>query len=80
MTVGELMKELRKLPKDAEVYNVHDWDEQDESGNFLDLYRLEYVVDQTIFIETNMDFIDEHQIILDFSTQKAKPEIRKDEI
>lgn len=78
MTVAELMKELRKLPKDAEVYNVKDWDDQDENGNFLDLHELEYVVDQAVFTETAMDFIEEHQVILDFSNQKKTPKINKD--
>lgn len=78
MTVKEMMKELRKLPKDAEVYLCKDWDEQDEEGHHLDLYRLAYVIDQVIFTETSMDFDEEHQIILDFEYQKATAKINKD--
>lgn len=78
MKVSELIKELRKLPKDADVYLCKDWDDQDEEGHYLDLYRLDYVLDQTIFTETAMDFTEEHQIILDFETKRAEPRINKD--
>ena len=77
MTVAELIKELKQYPKNAEVYLVKDWDEQDEDGHWLDLHRLEYTVDQTIYIETGMDFLEEHQIILDFETTKAKTKINR---
>ena len=75
MTVAELIKELRKLPKDAELYYVKDWDEQDEEGRYLDLHRLDYVIDQTIFIETGMGFLEEHQVIMDFEREVARPKI-----
>lgn len=78
MTVGELMKELRKLPKDAEIFQVKDWDEQDEDGHFLDLYRLDYVIEDTIYIDTGFDFEEEKHIILDFERSKAKPKINRD--
>lgn len=78
MKVSELMKELRKRPKDAEIYMVKDWGEQDEEGHYLDLYRLDYVIDQTVFIETGMEFLEEHQVIIDFEPQKARPRINRD--
>ena len=72
------MKELRKLPKDAEIFQVKDWDEQDEDGHFLDLYRLDYVIEDTIYIDTGFDFEEEKHIILDFERSKAKPKINRD--
>lgn len=74
------MKELRKLPKDAEIFQVKDWDEQDEEGHFLDLYRLDYVIEDTIYIETGFDFEEEKHIILDFDFErsKARPKINRD--
>lgn len=78
MTVGELMKELRKLPKDAEIFQVKDWDDQDEEGHYLDLYRLDYVIEDTIYVETGWDFEEEKHIILDFESSRAKPRINMD--
>lgn len=78
MTVGELMKELRKLPKDAEIFQVKDWDEQDEDGHFLDLYRLDYVLEDNIYVETAFDFEEEKHVILDFERSKARPKINRD--
>ena len=78
MTVGELMKELRKLPKDAEIFQVKDWDDQDEEGHYLDLYRLDYVIEDTIYVETGWDFEEEKHIILDFESSRAKPIINRD--
>lgn len=78
MTVGELMKELRKLPKNAEIFQVKDWDEQDEEGHFLDLYRLDYVIEDTIYFDTGYDFEEEKHIILGFESSKAVPKINDD--
>ena len=47
MTVQELIKELKKLPKEAKVYQVKDWDMLDEDNCLTDLYELEDVCKQT---------------------------------
>ena len=47
MTVQELMKELKKLPKEANVYLVKDWEMLDEDNCLTDLYELEDVCKQT---------------------------------
>ena len=46
MKVSELLKELKKMPKDAEVYLCKDWDELDEENCLIDLYRLNDVCEQ----------------------------------
>lgn len=74
MKVSELMKELRKKPKDAEVYLCKDWDELDEDNNLTDLYRLEDVCEQVVVEDDGLDFTDIHEIILCFSNTKADDE------
>ena len=37
MTVQELMKELRKMPKNAEVYLCKDWEMLDDGLDFVDI-------------------------------------------
>lgn len=78
MTVGELMNELRKLPKDAEIFQVKDWDDLDEEGHYLDLYRLDYLIEDTIYVDTGWDFEEERHIIFGFESSRAKPIINMD--
>lgn len=79
MKVSELIKELKKLPKDAEIYMVKDWNEEDEQGHWLDLYRLDMPIDQTVYTETSMDFDIEHQIIMVFEEERAKARVEHNE-
>lgn len=74
MKVSELMKELRKKPKDAEVYLCKDWEELDEDNNLTDLYRLEDVCEQVTFVDDGLDFTDIHEVILCFSGTRADDE------
>lgn len=70
MTVAEVIKELNKLPKDAEVFMVKDWDDVEE-GCLNDLYRLIGVSEQVRVVEDGMDWTDETEIILEFENEKA---------
>lgn len=74
MKVSELMKELRKKPKDAEVYLCKDWEELDEDNNLTDLYRLEDVCEQVVVENDGLDFTDIHEVILCFSETRANDE------
>jgi hypothetical protein len=57
--------------KDAEVYLVKDWEQIDEEGNLTDLYRLTNIADQMVIIDNGMDFEEEHEVILDFESERA---------
>lgn len=57
--------------KDAEVYLVKDWEQTDEEGNLTDLYRLTNIADQMVIIDNGMDFEEEHEVILDFESERA---------
>ena len=70
MTVAEAIKELKKLPKDAEIYMVKDWDDV-EDGCLNDLYRLIGVSEQVRVVDNGMDWEDETEIILEFENEKA---------
>ena len=71
MTVQELMKELRKLPKEANVYLVKDWEMLDEDNCLTDLYELEDVCKQTTFVDDGLDFVDITEVLLCFSERRA---------
>lgn len=75
MKVSELIKELRKLPKDAEVYLCKDFDELDDDNNLVDLYRLNDVCSQVIILDDGLDFIDIHEVILCFDDKRATENI-----
>ena len=72
MTVQELMKELRKMPKNAEVYLCKDWEMLDEDNCLCDLYRLNDVCEQRIIIDDGLDFVDIDEVILCFDEERAK--------
>ena len=71
MTVQELIKELRKLPKEAKVYLVKDWELLDEDNCLTDLYELEDVSKQTIIVDDGLDFVDIDEVLLCFSGRRA---------
>lgn len=71
MTVQELIKELRKLPKEANVYLVKDWEMLDEDNCLTDLYELEDVCKQTTFVDEGLDFVDIDEVLLCFSERRA---------
>lgn len=71
MTVQDLIKKLKKLPKEAEVYLCKDWDQINEENHLTDLYRCNDVCSQTITIDGGMDFIDIPEVILCFDETKA---------
>lgn len=79
MKVSELMKELRKLPKDAEIYLCRDWEQTDEEGHQTDLYRLEAVIDQLIIEDMGLEFRDTHEVILEFEYERAHARIINDD-
>ena len=70
MTVQELIKQLKKLPKDAEVYLCKDLD-QVEEGILTDLYKLDEVCDQTRICDMGMDFEEETDVILSFEAERV---------
>ena len=78
MKAEELIKKLRRIPKDAEVYLCKDWEECDEDGNLVDLYRLDDVIHQKVIVDLGMDFRTDHEIILSFENTRAHAEINDD--
>lgn len=68
MTVKELIKELKKLDQDATVFMVADWDKVSD-GKLTDIYQLRSINTQVDVIEDGMDWIDEHQVLLDFEEE-----------
>ena len=72
MKVSELLKELKKMPKDAEVYLCKDRDELDEDNCLVDLYRLNDVCEQVVIVDDGLDFTDVHEVILCFDEVRAK--------
>lgn len=71
MKVKELIKELKRLDGEAEVYMVKDWD-QVEDGILTDRYALSDVCSQTVIIDVGMDFEDVHECILCFEEERSK--------
>lgn len=64
MTAGELIKELRNYPKDAEVYIVDNWDAVDEDGHLTELREVNDVNVQRKIIDMGLDFEDITEILL----------------
>lgn len=71
MKVEELIKRLRRFPKDAEVFILPDELECDDEGFFTDLHRISEVVDQELFVETNGDFIKITEVMVKFEEDRA---------
>lgn len=76
MTVKEALKELKKYPKDAEIYLVKDWAQEcDDQGCFTILYRLRDITDQQLVVEDGMDWKDVTEVLLDCEEEPAQPKI-----
>lgn len=78
MTVAEAIKELKKYPKNAEIYICKDYEECDEEGNLIDLYRLNGISHQVVIIDEGMDWKDVTEVLVEFDSQRAHYEIIKD--
>lgn len=64
MTAGELIKELRNYPKDADVYIVDNWDAVDEDGHLTELREVNEVSVQHKVIDMGLDFEDITEVLL----------------
>lgn len=64
MTAGELIKELRGYPKDAEVYIVDNWEAVDEDGLLTELREVNEVSVQHKVIDMGLDFEDITEVLL----------------
>jgi len=71
MTVDELIKRLRRLPKNAEVFILPDELECDDEGYNTDLHRISDVVYQDTYVETNGDFIKITEVMVKFEEDRA---------
>lgn len=70
MTVKELIRELKQMPQDAQVYMVKDWEQIDENQNLTDLYGLYSVDSQTVVIDRGLDFEDTTEVLLGFEENR----------
>ena len=78
MTVKEALKELKKYPKDAEIYLVKDWTQEcDDQGCFQTLYRLRNITDQQLVVEDGMEWEQITEVLLDCEEEPAQPKIDK---
>ena len=71
MKVEELIKRLRRFPKDAEVFILPDELECDDEGYNTDLHRISEVVHQELYIETNTDFVKVTEVMVKFEENRA---------
>ena len=71
MKVEELIKRLRRFPKDAEVFILPDELECDDEGYNTDLHRISEVVYQEAYVETNRDFIKITEVMVKFEEDRA---------
>ena len=79
MTVAEVIKELKKYPKNAEVYLIKDWEQEcDEQGCFTTLYRVRDITHQVVTYDDGMDWHDETEVLFDFEDEPAMPSISKE--
>lgn len=69
MKVKDLIKELKKLDQNAEVFMVKDW-EQVEDGVLTDRYLLNDICEQTVVIDEGLDFVDYKEVILCFDEER----------
>ena len=67
MNVGELKKALRGYKDSCEVFLVKDWEACNENGELTELASLRSVTDQRVVVDMGLDFVDEHQILLEFA-------------
>jgi hypothetical protein len=79
MTVEELIKRLRRFPKNAEVFILPDELECDDEGFFADLHRISEVVDQELYVETNCEFRVITEVMVKFEEDRAYSRTVKDE-
>lgn len=77
MTVAEAIKYLKKYPKDAEIYLCKDYEECDEEGNLIDLYRLNGISHQVVIIDEGMDWKDVTEVLVEFDNKRAHYEVIK---
>ena len=79
MTVAEAIKQLKKYPKDAEIYLVKDWEQEcDEQGCFQILYRLRSITYQEPIVEDGMDWEQITEVLLDCEEEPAQGSIGKE--
>ena len=69
MKVKDLIKDLKKLDQNAEVFLVKDW-EQVEDGVLTDRYLLNDICEQTVVIDEGLDFVDYKEVILCFDEER----------
>ena len=79
MKVSEVIKELKKLPKDAEVFLVKDWEDCDVDGYFQDLYRLREVTYQVIPLDMGLEWKNVTEVLLDVEPERATFRIEKND-
>lgn len=77
MTVAEAIKQLKRYPKDAEIYLCKDYELCDEDGNLTDLYRLNGISHQVVIIDEGLDWKDVTEVLLEFDNMRAQCEIIK---
>ena len=68
MTVAEAIKQLKKYPKDAQIY----------LGCFSILYRLRDIVSQRVVVGNGMDWEQITEVLLDFEEEQAQGSIGKE--
>lgn len=79
MTVAEAIKQLKKYPKDADIYLVKDWEQEcDEQGCFQILYRLRSITYQELVVEDGMDGKNVTEVLLDCEEEPAQGSIGKE--
>lgn len=71
MTVADLIKELKKLPKGSEVFMVKDWEDV-EDGCLNDLYRLIGVSAQVRIVEDAWTGQTRLRLYLNLRTKKQR--------
>lgn len=64
MTVKELINELKKMPKDAKVYTVNDWEAVDDNGCLTDLHEIIETNHQVEIVDMGLEFEDIHEVLL----------------
>lgn len=77
MTVEQAIKELKKLPKKAEIYLVKDWEDFDEDGYLKDLYRLSFITSQMVVVGKGLDFEDITEVLLEVENTPASGIVNK---
>jgi hypothetical protein len=52
MTVEQLIKELKKYPKDANVFTILDWEKVDDDGKLTECKEVDDITSQTWYDDT----------------------------